>query len=69
MNKPGLIAFLLIVLAVVTHSQTPPSWGGNPRYTVKVKMLNNKPIATWNFIYYYDWNLKVERYEHEGQED
>ena len=55
---------LLLALLCVTISQTPPTWGGNPRYTVNVTLLNNKPIATWNFIYYYDWSQKVERYEH-----
>jgi hypothetical protein len=53
---------LFVMLSALVSCQTPPSWGGNPRYTVKVKLLNNKPVATWNFIYYYDWNLKVERY-------
>ena len=64
--------FCIIFLALISLSfcQTPPSWGGNPRYTVKVKMLNDAPVATWNFMYYYDWNLKAERYEHDApQED
>ena len=61
---------LLFLLLVVAFSQTPPPWGGNPVYTVRVKMLNNDPITTWNFTYYYDWNLKAERYEHDApQED
>ena len=49
----------VLVLASLISSQTPPNWGGNPRYTVKVKMLNDDPVATWNFTYYYDWNQKV----------
>lgn len=53
---------LILALACLAVAQTPPTWGGNPRYTVNVTLLNNKPIATWNFIYYYDWNQKVERY-------
>lgn len=57
----NIILILIISLAI---AQTPPNWGGNPRYTVKVKMLNDNPIQTWNFTYYYDWNLKSERYEH-----
>lgn len=62
-STPILLAILSLLLIGIS-CQTPPTWGGNPRYTVKVKLLNNYPIATWNFIYYYDWNLKVERYEH-----
>jgi len=61
------IIFLLLICGLVS-SQTPPTWGGNPRYTVKVKMLNNDPKVIWNFTYYYDWNQKVERYEHESPE-
>ena len=58
------ISFLIVQL----FGQTPPTWGGNPRYTVNVKMLNDDPVATWMFKYYYDWNLKVERYEHQAPE-
>ena len=65
----GCRLILIAMLLVVFCCQAPPSWGGNPRYTVKVKMLSNKPAASWNFLYYYDWNTKVQRYEHEGQED
>lgn len=63
--------FFIILLAVALASaESPPFWGGNPRYTVKVKMLNDDPVATWNFLYFYDWNLKAERYEHDApQED
>jgi hypothetical protein len=60
--KSCLYLAFLATLAVVLSAQTPPSWGGNPRYTVKVKMLNNDPIVSWNFTYFYDWNLKAERY-------
>ncbi len=31
-------------------------------------MLNDDPQVTWNFTYFYDWNLKAERYEHEAPE-
>jgi hypothetical protein len=50
---------IFVFLLVLALGQTPPPWGGNPRYTVNITMLNNKPVATWNFVYYYDWNLKV----------
>lgn len=60
----------ILLLVLLANAATPPSWGGNPRYTVKVKMLNDDPVATWNFIYYYDWTIKAERYEHDSpQED
>jgi hypothetical protein len=62
--KTLILSFL--IFATLVSCQTPPNWGGNPRYTVKVKMLNDDPVATWNFTYYYDWNQKVERYEHEA---
>jgi hypothetical protein len=64
------LAILLLTVLGVAVGQTPPSWGGNPRYTVRVKMLNDKPAVSWNFTYFYDWTLKAERYEHEApQED
>ena len=50
-------------------AQTPPTWGGNPRYTVNVLMTYDDPITKWNFTYYYDWSIKAERYEHEAPEE
>jgi hypothetical protein len=61
-----ILIVLALALILQSYAQKPPTWGGNPRYTVKVKMLNNKPVVTWNFLYYYDWTQKVERYEHES---
>ena len=52
------IIFLLFLTRLIA-AQTPPFWGGNPRYTVKVTMLNDDPKAIWNFTYYYDWNQKT----------
>ena len=57
--KTIVLAITLILFIALGYSQTPPTWGGNPRYTVRVKMLNNDPAIYWNFTYYYDWNLKV----------
>jgi len=57
---------IIIALVAVCFAISPPMWGGNPVYTVRVEMLNNAPVAKWNFTYYYNSNLKVERYEHEG---
>lgn len=57
---------ILATLVVLALAQTPPNWGGNPRYTVKVKMLNDDPAVVWNFTYFYDWSLKSERYEHQA---
>ncbi len=65
--KNCIFALICLILLYSASGQTPPSWGGNPRYTVKVKLLNNQPVATWNFMYYYDSTKKVERYEHEAQ--
>ncbi len=53
------ISTIIFILTVQTIGQTPPTWGGNPRYTVNVKMLNDNPAVTWMFKYYYDWNLKA----------
>lgn len=64
------IFFVVYILFCLALAQTPPSWGGNLRYTVRVKMTNNDPAAIWNFTYLYDWRIKAERYEHEkGQQD
>lgn len=62
----GLYFNILATLLIGVFSQSPPTWGGNPRYTVKVTILNDNPAVVWNFTYYYDWNLKAERYEHEA---
>ena len=58
MNK-ALFVFVLMIAMLVVNAQQPPKWGGNPRYTVRVNMLNNDPAIRWNFTYYYDWNQKV----------
>ena len=59
------LAILLAVVALqISNAQTPPTWGGNPVYTVKVKMVYDSPQANWTFTYFYDWNLKAERYAH-----
>lgn len=63
------ILILSLLLLALVHTQTPPNWGGNPRYSVKVQMQNDDPAVKWNFTYYYDWNLKAERYEHEAPEE
>lgn len=55
---------LFITLLCFVSAQKPPYWGGSPKYTVNVSFLYNEPVMTWNFTYYYDWNLKAERYEH-----
>ena len=57
--KSFIFAFILVLSLIMVQSQTPPTWGGNTRYTVKVRMLNNDPAIYWNFTYYYDWNQKV----------
>lgn len=60
MRTSAIILLSLVCLLITQIStQTPPNWGGNPRYTVKVKMQNNNPAVNWTFTYYYDWNLKV----------
>ena len=35
--RTPMILFAILCILTQTHAQTPPSWGGNPRYTVKVK--------------------------------
>lgn len=68
-NSTFYVTLILFCFFQASLAQTPPMWGGNPRYTVKVEMLNNKPAIKWNFTYYYDWSQKAERYEHEAQAD
>jgi hypothetical protein len=65
MTRKLMSLVFLALLFVLASSQTPPNWGGNPRYTVKVGMVNNDPQVNWTFTYYYDWSKKVEKYEHE----
>ena len=68
--KVVLIFGIVTMFVLQIVAQTPPTWGGNPRYTVKVGMVNNDPKVNWTFTYFYDWSQKAERYEHgEGQED
>lgn len=57
---------MLTAIVAVVICQNFPIWGGNTRYSVNVNMLYDKPIMRWNFTYYYDWNLKAERYEHQA---
>ena len=52
-----LLIFTFAIIAAIAIN--PPSWGGNPVYTVRVEMLNNAPVAKWNFTYYYNSNLKA----------
>jgi hypothetical protein len=65
MHSKSTIIVVVLTLVLISFAQKPPTWGGNPRYTVRVKMLNDDPVATWNFTYFYDWTQKAERYEHE----
>ena len=58
--------YLFIALSYLALTKTPPIWGGNTRFSVNVSMLNNKPVMRWNFTYYYDSNVKAERYEHQA---
>ena len=64
--KKNILALLILAtaLAVCAEAQKAPFWGGNPRYSVKVKFVYNDPIANWTFNYFYDWNRKAARYEH-----
>jgi len=58
-----ILSFVLLISCLcVAFSQTPPIWGGNLRYSVNVSILYDDPIMRWNFTYYYDWNVKAERY-------
>ena len=55
----GIYLITVALVIVLISTQTPPNWGGNPRYTVKVGMVNNDPKVNWTFTYYYDWSLKA----------
>ena len=60
MNKIIIGTTIVALLCIIKiNTQTPPTWGGNPRYTVKVGMVNNDPQVNWTFTYYYDWSLKA----------
>ena len=65
MAESSLKLILLVILMGLTFSApTPPIWGGALQYTVNVSFIYDDPVMTWNFTYYYNWNLKAERYEH-----
>ena len=53
-----LIASLLIITLSLS-APTPPIWGGALQYSVNVSFIYDKPVMTWNFTYYYNWNLKA----------
>lgn len=63
-----ICVFLLIAIACSfrVRAPSPPFWGGNPKYTVNITLMNDNPKVTWNFTYYYDSTLKAERYEHQA---
>ena len=48
-----------------------PNWGGNAThfgFSVNATFddtADSPEHPIWNFTYYYDWNLKAERYDHE----
>ena len=67
----SITLILLIAISLASAEQIfadppKPFWGGNPIYKVNVSFLNNDPVMRWNLSYYYNWNLKAERYEHQG---
>ena len=47
-----------------------PNWGGNNTHfgfsvNATLNDVSDAPDhPIWNFSYYYDWNLKAERYDH-----
>jgi hypothetical protein len=59
--------YIFLALICLSCQQSPPFWGGNTRYTVNVN-INYNPGVAWKFTYYYDWNLKAERYEHDADQ-
>lgn len=61
---PTKCLLLSCLLVVILAQPSPPWWGGNPQYKVKVLMTYDSPVMTWNFSYYYDSTIKAERYEH-----
>ena len=61
-----LVLTLALALITLQEAPSPPFWGGNPQYTVRVLMTNDHPQMQWNFTYYYDATIKADRYEHEA---
>jgi hypothetical protein len=63
-----------ILCAAVAADPPVPNWGGNAThfaFSVNATFTDTADAPkhpVWNFSYYYDWNLKAERYDHaEGQ--
>ncbi len=52
----------LVFITISLSAPTPPIWGGALQYSVNVSIIYDEPVMTWNFTYYYNWNLKAERY-------
>ena len=67
--------FAVITAFVCVVADPPfPNWGGNAThfaFSVDATFTDTADAPehpVWNFSYYYDWNLKAERYDHaEGQ--
>jgi hypothetical protein len=63
---------LLVAIACSALSSEPPipNWGGNAAqfsFSVNATFTDTADAPqhpVWNFSYYYDWNLKAERYDH-----
>lgn len=57
-------AFLaILLLMLVQGAPTPPKWGGNPHFTVRV-LMDFK--LKWNYTYKYDSSLKAEVWAHDA---
>ena len=67
-----IVTFCVVILCALADPPT-PFWGGNPIFTTNFKINVKSPYsdnATWTAKYYYNSNLKAERYEYdEGQFD
>jgi hypothetical protein len=71
MKMPTKPLFLAAALGLSSATEPPvPNWGGNAShfaFSVNATFYDTADSPThpsWNFSYYYDWNLKAERYDH-----
>lgn len=52
------ISLTILLIICIQAQPLPPIWGGGMQYSVNVSFIYDDPIMTWNFTYYYNWNVK-----------
>ena len=69
-----VVYLLTILLGVCVFADPPtPFWGGNPVWSTKMSLYSKngtKPeVENFTGTYYYNWNLKTERYNYDANQN